>query len=39
MNLDVIGENRWDSADPRNAGVLGDELVSTNQGVSVRTPS
>jgi hypothetical protein len=36
MTLEVIGENRWDRADPRNAGVLADELVSTSQGVSVR---
>ncbi len=36
MALEVVGENRWDRADPRNAGVLGDELVSTSQGVSVR---
>ena len=36
MKLDVIGENRWDRADPRNQGVLADELVGTSQGVSVR---
>lgn len=36
MKLEVIGQNRWDRADARNAGVLADELVSTSQGVSVR---
>ena len=36
MKLEVIGENRWERADPRNAGVLADELVATSQGVSVR---
>ena len=36
MQLEIIGENRWERADPRNAGVLGDELVSTSQGVCVR---
>jgi len=36
MALEVIGENQWDRADPRNAGVLADELVSTSQGVHVR---
>ena len=36
MKLACIGENRWDRADPRNAGVLADELVATSQGVSVR---
>jgi len=36
MPLEPIGENAWDQADPRNAGVLADELVATSQGVSVR---
>ena len=36
MQLEVIGQNRWERADPRNAGVLADELVSTSQGVGVR---
>jgi hypothetical protein len=36
MQLEPIGENAWDQADPRNAGVLADELVATSQGVSVR---
>ena len=36
MALEVIGENQWDRADPRNAGVLGGELVSASRGVSVR---
>ena len=36
MQLEVIGENRWERTDPRNAGVLADELVSTSQGVGVR---
>ena len=36
MQLTPIGENAWARADPRNAGVLADELVSTSQGVSVR---
>jgi hypothetical protein len=36
MQLEPIGENAWDRADPRNAGVLADELVATSQGVSVR---
>lgn len=36
MRLAPIGENAWDRADPRNAGVLADELVATSQGVSVR---
>ena len=36
MALEVIGENAWELADPRNAGVLADELMSTSQGVSVR---
>ena len=36
MKLEVIGQNPWDRADPRNQGVLADELVSTSQGVSVR---
>ena len=36
MQLAPIGENAWDRADPRNAGVLADELVATSQGVSVR---
>ncbi len=34
--MEFIGENQWDRADPRNAGVLGDELVSTSEGISVR---
>ncbi len=36
MKLEVIAENQWERTDPRNAGVLADELVSTSQGVSVR---
>ena len=36
MKLEVIGDNAWDRADPRNQGVLADALVSTSQGVSVR---
>ena len=36
MRLAPIGKNAWDRADPRNAGVLTDELVATSQGVSVR---
>jgi hypothetical protein len=36
MKLARSGENAWDRADPRNAGVLADELVATSQGVSVR---
>ena len=36
MQLEPSGENAWDRADPRNAGVLADELVATSQGVSVR---
>ena len=34
--LAPLGDNAWDRADPRNAGVLADELVATSQGVSVR---
>ena len=36
MKLEVIAENPWECADPRNEGVLSDELVATSQGVSVR---
>ena len=36
MKLEVIGENPWERTDPRNQGVLADELVATSQGVSVR---
>lgn len=36
MKLEPIAENAWDRADPRNQGVLADELVATSQGVSVR---
>ena len=36
MKLEVIGENRIDTDDPRNQGVLADEIVATSQGVSVR---
>jgi hypothetical protein len=36
MRLEVIGQNPWERADPRNQGVLADELVATSQGVSVR---
>ena len=36
MQLEPIGENAWERTDPRNAGVLADELVATSQGVSVR---
>ena len=36
MRLDAIGVLPMDAADPRNAGVIADELVATSQGVSVR---
>jgi hypothetical protein len=36
MRLEVIGQNPWERADPRNPGVLADELVATSQGVYVR---
>lgn len=36
MRLEVIGVHAFDAKDPRNAGVLADELVATSQGVSVR---
>ena len=36
MVLEIIGQKQWDQADPRNAGVLADEMVATSQGVSVR---
>jgi hypothetical protein len=39
MKLEPIGKNAWDRADPRNQGVLADELVATSQGVSVRRVS
>ena len=39
MQLEVIAENGWERDDPRNAGVLADELVSTSQGVHVRRVS
>lgn len=36
MRLETIGILAFDKSDPRNAGVLSDELVSTSQGVAVR---
>ena len=36
MKLEVVGLNLWDRTDPRNQGVLSDELVSTSQGVAMR---
>lgn len=37
MTLEVCGENRWDRADPLNAGVIADELCSTSRsGVLLR---
>jgi hypothetical protein len=36
MKLEVIGDHAWDRSDPRNQGVLADELVATSQGVNVR---
>jgi len=36
MRLEVIGQNPWERTDPRNQGVLADELVATSQGVYVR---
>ena len=36
MRLEVIGTNAFDAEDPRNAGVLSDEMVATSAGVSVR---
>ena len=36
MKLETIAQHPWDRADPRNQGVLADELVGTSQGVSVR---
>jgi hypothetical protein len=36
MRPEVIGEHRWDRADPVNVAVLADQEVSTSQGVSVR---
>jgi len=36
MKLEVIGVLAFDTADPRNAGVIADELVATSQGTSVR---
>lgn len=36
MKLATIGLNSWDREDPRNQGVLRDELAATSQGVSVR---
>jgi hypothetical protein len=29
MRLEVIGQNPWERTDPRNQGVLADELVAT----------
>ena len=36
MRLEIIGINAFDQADPRNQGVISDELVSTSTGVYVR---
>ena len=36
MTLEVIGQRPVDYTDPRNQGVIADEIVSTSQGVSVR---
>ena len=36
MNLEIIGTNAFDANDPRNAGVIADEIVATSAGVSVR---
>ena len=36
MALEVIAQKAWERADPRNQGVLADELVATSQGVCVR---
>lgn len=39
MALEVIAKHGFDREDPRNAGVLADEAVTTSQGVSVRRVS
>ena len=36
MALEVIAQKAWERADPRNQGVLANELVATSQGVCVR---
>ncbi len=36
MALETIGTHVIDSSDPRNAGVLADEIMATSQGVSIR---
>ncbi len=36
MKLEALGQNGVDLGDPRNQGVLADEIVATSQGVSVR---
>ena len=36
MRLGTIGINAFDKADPRNQGVISDELVSTSTGVCLR---
>jgi len=36
MDLRVSGVNTFDANDPRNEGVIGDEIVDTSAGVSVR---
>ncbi len=32
----VLGTCKWDKTDPRNVGVISDELVETSNGVSIR---
>lgn len=36
MVRDVVGENRWDTTDPINSGVLDDVQVGSSQGVAIR---
>lgn len=36
MNLDVLGNNPFDAADPVNGGVLADQTVGSTTGVTVR---
>lgn len=36
MNLEVLGNNPFDAADPVNGGVLADQTVGTTVGVAVR---
>ncbi len=36
MRLEIIGINAFERSDPRNQGVISDELVSTSMGVYVR---